>query len=146
VQEIIGTTILNTDLKCSINQKKLDELQGFDELLALGIAYDDEEFVRRVKINLSIKFVDHVLVLHQNHYNPNSSSLENRKWGSFLYGINYILINQNPHRRLINRLTKKLTINQKKIILIPYIAFRLLKDKAFYELIKQKMKRKKITT
>jgi GT2 family glycosyltransferase len=123
-------------------KRDLDKLQGFDELLSLGIAYDDNEFVRRVKGMLTIKFVDEILVLHQNHYNPMSTSYDNRKWSSFLYSINDILYKQNSKSKLINRRTKNLNISQKKFILFPYIVYRLLSDKAFYVLLKSKISKR----
>jgi GT2 family glycosyltransferase len=120
----------------ALTKKDLDKLQGFDELFSLGIAFDDNEFVRRIKKTLNIQFIDEILVLHQNHYKPESTSYENRKWGSFLYALNNILYRQNLDAKLINRHTKKLSITQKKIILVPYITYRLLSDKAFYRLLK----------
>ncbi len=59
---------------CSISKKILAKLRGFDERFALGIAYDDDEFIDRVKNYLSIEFVDTEIVLHQNHYKPDSLS------------------------------------------------------------------------
>lgn len=123
----------------ALTKTDLDKLQGFDELLALGIAYDDNEFVRRVKNTLKIKFVDDVIVLHQNHYNPSSTSYDNRKWSSFLYGINNILFQQKPKKKLINRYTKNQNVRQKKKIIIPFVAYRLLTDLAFYKLVKDKV-------
>lgn len=126
----------------ALSKKDLDQLQGFDELLSLGIAYDDNEFVRRVRDLLNIKFVDEILVLHQNHYNPQSTSYDNRKWSSFLYSINDILYKQNSKAKMINRRTKNLKISQKKFILFPYIVYRLLSDKAFYVLLKSKISKR----
>ena len=126
----------------ALTKKDLDKLEGFDELLSLGIAYDDNEFVRRAKDLLTIKFVDEILILHQNHYNPQSTSYDNRKWSSFLYSINNILYKQNPNKKLINRHTKNLSIAKKKIILFPYIVYRLLSDRAFYALLKSKISKR----
>lgn len=126
----------------ALTKNDLDKLQGFDELLSLGIAYDDNEFVRRVKKMFSIKFVDEILVLHQNHYNPQSTSYDNRKWSAFFYGINDILYKQNSKKKLINRHTKNLSISKKKFILVPYIIYRLLSDKAFYVLLKSKISKR----
>jgi len=123
----------------ALTRTDLDKLQGFDELLALGIAYDDNEFVKRVKNTLKIKFVDDVIVLHQNHYNPSSTSYDNRKWSSFLYGINNILFQQKPRKKLINRYTKNQSIQQKKKIILPFVVYRLLTDLAFYKLVKDKL-------
>ncbi len=63
----------------AISKKDLHTLGGFDELFALGIAYDDDEFLSRIKKKkLKILFIDDELVLHQNHYNPDSPSFQNR--------------------------------------------------------------------
>ncbi len=123
----------------ALTKQDLDILQGFNEVLALGIAYDDNELVKRVKENLNIRFIDEILILHQNHYNPHSTSYDNRRWGAFLYGINEILYKQDYHGNLINRKTNNLSIKNKKYLLIPYIVFRLLSDQAFYKLIKSKV-------
>lgn len=123
----------------ALTKKDLEMLQGFNEVLALGIAYDDNELVKRVKKHLNVKFVDGVLVLHQNHYNPTSTSYDNRQWGAFLYGINLILYQQNFNGNLINHYTKNLSISKKKFILVPYIVYRLFSDIAFYRLLKNKI-------
>lgn len=62
----------------AITKKDLIRLGGFDERFSLGIAYDDDEFLKRLKIILKIIFVDTHIVLHQNHYGPKSTSYENR--------------------------------------------------------------------
>ena len=67
----------------AITADNLKKLGGFDEIYSLGIGFDDNEFIRRVKKFLPIKFVDKVIVLHQNHYNPESKSFQNRKLGNF---------------------------------------------------------------
>lgn len=126
----------------ALTKDTLDQLQGFDELYSLGIAFDDNEFVRRVKRILNIEFVDNVIALHQNHYSIKSTSYENRKWGPFLYSINNILYRQNSDKKLINHYTKKLTLSQKKLILVPYILYRLFSDKSFYILLKTKLSKK----
>lgn len=47
----------------------LYDLGGFDERFALGVAYDDDELIWRIKAKqMNIKFIDDYLVLHQNHY------------------------------------------------------------------------------
>lgn len=58
----------------AISKKELDKLHGFDERFALGIAYDDNEFIQRVRKILKVEFVDAEIVLHQNHYKPQSMS------------------------------------------------------------------------
>lgn len=120
----------------ALTKKDLDRLQGFDELLSLGIAYDDNEFVRRVKNTMNIKFVDDILVLHQNHYSPQSTSYDNRKWSHFYYGINNILFQQKHRKKLINRFTKNLNTKQKKKFVIPFVVYRLLTDLALNKLVK----------
>lgn len=62
----------------AINYIELKKLDGFDERFALGIGYDDDEFLDRVKLRSKIVFVDNQVVLHQNHYNPQSKSYQNR--------------------------------------------------------------------
>lgn len=63
----------------AITNKNLKKLGGFDELFSLGIAYDDNKFLCRVnRKNLRIDFVDDEIVLHQNHYTPNSTSYQTR--------------------------------------------------------------------
>lgn len=55
---------------CSaITKKSLEDLGGFDERYAMGIAYDDDEFLTRVKKKgLKIKITTHPFVTHQWHY------------------------------------------------------------------------------
>ena len=54
---------------CSaINKKDLDELNGFDEKYANGIAYDDNDFLLRIqRKNMNIKIIDTPFVIHQFH-------------------------------------------------------------------------------
>ena len=56
---------------CSaITKNNLDLLGGFDEKYALGIGYDDNDFVRRIrKLGLKIDIVDDKIVYHQYHDN-----------------------------------------------------------------------------
>jgi len=55
---------------CSaITKKNLDDLGGFDERYAMGIAYDDNEFLQRInKKGLKIKITTYPFVTHQWHY------------------------------------------------------------------------------
>ncbi|MGG7552007.1 glycosyltransferase family 2 protein [Chryseobacterium arthrosphaerae] len=55
---------------CSaITKKNLYDLGGFDERFARGIAFDDNEFLHRVKLKgLQVEIIDQPIVLHQNHY------------------------------------------------------------------------------
>ncbi|MBU8883074.1 glycosyltransferase [Kaistella sp. DKR-2] len=79
----------------AISKNTLDKLQGFDERFALGIAYDDNEFIQRVRKNLKVKFVDAEIVLHQNHYSPNSLSYAQNPEKEVLMARNqYILANR----------------------------------------------------
>ncbi|WP_343680205.1 glycosyltransferase family 2 protein [Chryseobacterium arthrosphaerae] len=53
----------------AITKKNLYDLGGFDERFARGIAFDDNEFLHRVKLKgLQIEIIDQPIVLHQNHY------------------------------------------------------------------------------
>lgn len=75
----------------AISKKSLQKLKGFDERFALGIAYDDNELIERVKALLQIKFVDEEIVLHQNHYSQNSTSFQNRENKARLYRFNELI-------------------------------------------------------
>ena len=82
----------------AISRKNIKDLAGFDEVFSLGIAYDDNELIWRIKKKgLIISFVDDEIALHQNHYSPSSSSFENRTYKE-------LLTNQN--KRLYNSYTK----------------------------------------
>jgi glycosyltransferase involved in cell wall biosynthesis len=61
---------------CSaITKKDLFDLGGFDERFANGIAFDDNEFLVRIKRKkMNIKMVDEPFVIHQYHGNTNYSS------------------------------------------------------------------------
>ncbi len=79
----------------AITTKDLKNIGGFDELYALGIAYDDDEFLSRIKKkNLEIRFIDDELVLHQNHYSADSNSFENRNHKMHLNVRNKKLLDQ----------------------------------------------------
>ncbi len=53
---------------CSaIMKSDLDALGGFDERYAMGIAYDDDELIRRVKRNMAVYMIDTPFVIHQYH-------------------------------------------------------------------------------
>lgn len=81
---------------CSaILKTNLDRLKGFDERLANGLCYDDDDFVRRIqKLGLSIKNINTPYVVHQWHdsghiYQSNSHALflDNQKlYGEILSG------------------------------------------------------------
>ena len=49
-------------------RNKMQELNGFDERYAKGIAYDDDEFITRIRRNkMDIKIIDSLTVYHQYH-------------------------------------------------------------------------------
>jgi len=60
---------------CSaISKTNLNKLNGFDERYASGIAFDDNEFLCRVKrIPLEVIVTENPIVLHQNHYHITGS-------------------------------------------------------------------------
>ena len=101
----------------AITRKDLECLGGFDELFALGIAYDDNEFLSRIKKkNLDILFVDDELVLHQNHYSPNSNSFQNRDHKMHLTVRNIRLFEKLSKKSYYkaNIISKYLGLNLKK--------------------------------
>lgn len=101
----------------AITAKDLKSLGGFDELYALGIAFDDDDFLSRIKKKkLDIRFIDDELVLHQNHYSPDSASFENRK-----HKMHLIVRNE----KLWEKLSKK-TYTQANVI-SKYLGLRLKK-------------------
>lgn len=55
---------------CSaLTRDDLTALKGFDERFALGIAFDDDEFLFRIKkMGLNFRMIESPFVLHQNHY------------------------------------------------------------------------------
>ena len=63
----------------SITRKDLDEMGGFDERFANGVAFDDDEFIHRVRLKLKIKFVDDFVSFHLWHYgNDKNSTITNK--------------------------------------------------------------------
>ena len=62
----------------AISRDNLYDLGGFDERYALGVAYDDDELLHRIKLKLKLKIVDKEIVLHQYHYNK-KAELNNDK-------------------------------------------------------------------
>lgn len=59
---------------CAITRKDLYDLGGFDPAYANGVAYDDNEFLHRIKLkNMQIEIVDSEIVLHLYHYRKKSS-------------------------------------------------------------------------
>lgn len=51
----------------SMTTKNLKKLNGFDERFSQGYAYDDAEFVFRIKNAMEINFVNSPYVIHQHH-------------------------------------------------------------------------------
>jgi len=54
---------------CSgISRENMRKMNGFDERYATGLAYEDNDFLHRVKVlGLKISLVDHLSVIHQYH-------------------------------------------------------------------------------
>lgn len=78
---------------CSvIHKSNLDELGGFDEKYANGLAYDDNEILYRInKMGLKVSIVDEPFVIHQWHYSggnkiPNAQELINKN-KNLLYNV-----------------------------------------------------------
>jgi len=77
----------------AIRRKNLVSIGYFDEAYAMGAAFDDDEFLYRVRKNMDFRIIDRCVVLHQWHYsggNPHKPShfLRNRvlfrfytRWG-----------------------------------------------------------------
>jgi GT2 family glycosyltransferase len=62
----------------AIKRKNLVNIGYFDETYAMGVAFDDDEFLYRVRKNLDFRIVDDYVVLHQWHYsggNPHKPNL-----------------------------------------------------------------------
>ncbi|WBX95626.1 glycosyltransferase family 2 protein [Chryseobacterium gambrini] len=102
----------------AITAKDLKDLGGFDEIFSLGIAYDDDEFITRIKKKeMNIVFVDEEIVLHQNHYSPQSSSFENRTDKYKLMERNKNILYKYTKLRKgyrVNKMTKKFPNKLKK--------------------------------
>lgn len=81
----------------AIHKKNLDILKGFDERYAEGIAYDDNEFLYRVRnqAKLNVSIIDFPYGIHQFHY---SESMDGRI-------ITSNLVEKN--RKLFEEVTKK---------------------------------------
>lgn len=52
----------------AISRKNLEHIGYFDEAYAMGTAFDDDEFLYRVRKKMEFKIVDNCIVLHQWHY------------------------------------------------------------------------------
>lgn len=59
----------------AIYKSDLDLLGGFDERYALGVAFDDNELLARIqKKGMEFKIIDEPFVLHQNHFNVDTTT------------------------------------------------------------------------
>lgn len=83
---------------CAITKKNLDELGGFDERYAEGIAFDDDELLHRIKLKLNLQFVDNFVAVHQWHYsNTNRDSNFWTLWNKNNYLLNNITKIENKY-------------------------------------------------
>jgi GT2 family glycosyltransferase len=66
---------------CSaITKSNLNELGGFDERYGLGIAFDDNDLIHRIRLKgLTVKIIDDYIVYHMWHYdNDENATISNR--------------------------------------------------------------------
>lgn len=101
----------------AIAKDKLSYLGGFDERLSLGIAYDDDDLLKRVKSILKVVFVDSHVVLHQNHYGSKSTSYQNRLNKYNLIDRNKFVLNNKINlfsEYRVNLISKHLSFSLKK--------------------------------
>ena len=101
----------------AISKNALDKLQGFDERFALGIAYDDNEFIQRVRKNLKVEFVDAEIVLHQNHYFANSFSYAQNPEKLILMARNQYVLSHRLSTLNYNQILSLFSSVQKKKII-----------------------------
>lgn len=81
----------------ALTKKNLRKLNGFDERYAMGIGYEDNEFINRVgKLGLDKIIADDVSVIHQWH--PKVYDLINPKHLA-LYGRNALLYRRSKNER-----------------------------------------------
>ena len=53
---------------CAIMRKDLDRMGGFDERYARGVAFDDDDLIRRIKNRgMAVKIIDNPYTIHQYH-------------------------------------------------------------------------------
>jgi predicted glycosyltransferase involved in capsule biosynthesis len=84
----------------ALTKRNLNILGGFDERYAMGIGYEDNEFIDRVKrLNLEMVIADDVPVIHQWH--PKVYDLVNSKYLD-LYGKNALLHKQTKKESIIH--------------------------------------------
>jgi len=94
----------------AITRNNLKKLNGFDERYAEGSAYDDNEFIHRVKLlGLKIEFQDNYISIHQYHENFNYikdgiRQLENKNANLFKYiTLNENKIRANPDKEIMKQ-------------------------------------------
>jgi hypothetical protein len=80
----------------------LDELGGFDERFANGVAFDDDELIHRIRLKLNVVFCDDLVSLHLWHYGSdknatvtNRINMDNKFWEMW-----------NKNNYLFNNVTK----------------------------------------
>jgi glycosyltransferase involved in cell wall biosynthesis len=91
----------------AITKKDLEELGGFDERFAEGVAFDDDEFVHRISLKLNIIFVDNLVAYHLWHYaNDKNATVTNKvnmdgkfweMWNRNSYLFNYVTKVENKY-------------------------------------------------
>lgn len=127
----------------AITKQDLNYLGGFDERLALGIGYDDDEFLKRIKNIFKIIFVDTCIVLHQNHYNQASTSYENRTNKGALINKNKYIFNNKTNffsKHNVNLVSRYLQGFFKKY----WIVLFLKTERIWFKILKKINKVKKI--
>lgn len=67
----------------AISRKNMSKLNGFDERFAMGIGYDDDEIIHRIRVlGLNLVIEDEICVFHQHHpsvwFRPNERQLSER--------------------------------------------------------------------
>lgn len=84
----------------AINCTDLLDLRGFDERFAMGVGFDDDELLARIKKKgMNLKIIDEPFVLHQNHFEVNKSSdfhvnpFYSQRKAKFLWDKNEYLLN-----------------------------------------------------
>jgi GT2 family glycosyltransferase len=82
----------------AIKKSNMDQLNGFDERYAKGIAYDDDELLVRIRrMGLNVEIVNNPFVLHQWHYDTNNFVTQATNTVELL----------NHNRNLLNNVTKR---------------------------------------
>lgn len=82
----------------AIKKSNMDQLNGFDERYAKGIAYDDDELLVRVRrMGLNVEIVNNPFVLHQWHYDTNNFVTQATNTVELL----------NHNRNLLNNVTRR---------------------------------------